>query len=435
MSNSKSVYSSLKWIKDVSKRFARVDRNGRSAVASILATLGIAFGVMTLIVVMSVMNGFQMSFIDSIMEISSYHILLNDVPEEERMNVMDYCDSSKNILSISEFYEAQTLMTGSRGREEAAIIRAVNPEIYNTDRGFRRELQIVDGDFNFSEPNSIVLGTSLARKLGVTVGSTVNLFVLSGGNDVSLFSTDRLFKVTGVFTCGYSEIKGSFAFINLEDGVKHLGNEAKKIYGLKLKRSNDDVRVILDLNKKFPEIKSVSWREYNKTFFGALRIEKNILMLMVAFIFIVVGVNIYNGMRRLVFERKAEIAILSAMGARNSEIKAIFIMRGFITGVIGAFAGVILGLLISVNTEFVFNSASKVLYYSQYLITAIFSPQTLAFVQENSSYDIYAEIPARVFFSEVFMISLFGVFAPLFASWAASKNVLKMTVSEVLHDE
>lgn len=435
MSDSKSVFTSLKWISDVSKRFARVDRNGRSAVASVLATLGIAFGVMTLIVVMSVMNGFQMSFIDSIMEISSYHILLNDVPEESKENIIKYCNENKNILSISEFYEAQTLMTGSRGREQAALIRAVNPEIYISDNGFRKELEIVDGDFRFSESNSIVLGSSLARKLGVTVGSTVNLFVLSGGNDVSLFSDDRLFKVTGVFTCGYSEINGSFAFIKLEDGIRYLGNEAKKIYGLKLKRSNDDVRVISELQKAFPDVKIVSWREYNKTFFGALRIEKNILMLMVALIFIVVGINIYNGMRRLVFERKSEIAILSAMGARNSEIKAIFIMRGFITGVIGAFAGVILGLLISVNTEFVFNFASKVLYYFQYLFTAIFSPQNIAFVQENSSYNIYAEIPARVFFSEVFMISLFGVFAPLFASWAASKNVLKMTVSEVLHDE
>lgn len=435
MNKSKSVFSSIKWISAVSKRFARVDRNGRSAAASILATLGICFGVMTLIVVMSVMNGFQMSFIDSIMEISSYHILLNEVPGSDEDLLVNFCKQNKRISSISEFYEAQTLMTGTRGREQAAIIRAVNPEIYSSDAGFRKELQIVSGNFNFVDDNSIVLGSSLARRLGVVVGSNVNLYALSGGADVDLFSGDRIFTVRGIFTSGYSEINQSFAFIKLEDGIKYFGNEAKKIWGLKLKHSNDDVRSVAELVSAFPQLQPVSWREYNKTFFGALRIEKNILLLMVALIFIVVGINIYNGMRRLVFERKSEIAILSALGASQTEIKSIFVMRGLITGATGAFFGVILGLLISVNTEFVFTAASKILYFFQYLGTAIVSPDSLAYVQENSTYNIYAEIPARIFFSEVFLISLFGVFAPLFASWAASKNVLKMTISEVLHDE
>ena len=159
------------------------------------------------------------------------------------------------------------------------------------------------------------------------------------------------------------------------------------------------------------------------------------LLLLVAIIFVVVGINIYNGMRRLVFERRSEIAILSAIGADNKDIKTIFIIRGLTTGIIGAFAGVILGLLISVNTEFLFNAAAKVMFRFQYIFTAIFNRQNLMYVQENSSYAVYANIPARVFFREVVMIALFGIISPLLASWAASKNVLKMTVAEVLHNE
>ena len=178
-----------------------------------------------------------------------------------------------------------------------------------------------------------------------------------------------------------------------------------------------------------------SWRSFNKTFFGALRIEKNMLLLLVALIFVVVAINIYNGMRRLVFERRTEIAVLSALGARKGGIKSIFIMRGFIMGTVGALTGVVLGIIISLNTDVVFTLAAKLMYGIQYLITALTDRQNLQYVQINSSYNLYASIPARLFPGEVTAITLFGVFSPLIASWAASRNVLKLTVSEVLHNE
>ena len=159
------------------------------------------------------------------------------------------------------------------------------------------------------------------------------------------------------------------------------------------------------------------------------------LLLLVALIFVVVAINIYNGMRRLVFERRTEIAVLSALGAGKAGIKSIFIMRGFLMGTVGALAGVILGIIISLNTDVVFTAAARVMYGVQYAITAITNPENLQYVQVNSSYNLYASIPARVFPGEVTAITLFGIFSPLYASWAASKNVLKMTVSEVLHNE
>ncbi len=435
MNENKSLFSNLRWIFEVSERFARVDRKGRSAVTSILATLGICFGVMTLVVVMSVMNGFQMSFIDSIVEISSYHIRVSDIEESSQEAFNAFCRDNKKIKCAVEFYDAQTLMTGARGREQSAVIRAIDPDAAIKDEGFMDEAFIVDGRFDLSQEDSIILGSVLARKLDVFPGDTVNLFVLSGGSDVNLFSEDRIFKVTGIFKSGYGEINSGYAFINIRDGEKYFGESAKKITGLKIKNYSNEVGTVAAINNAFPSVKVSSWREYNKAFFGALRIEKNMLLLLVAMIFVVVGINIYNGMRRLVFERKSEIAILSALGGKNSEIMSIFIMRGFVTGVIGAFSGLVLGLLISVNTEFVFNAASKILYYFQYAFTALVSPENVNFVQENSSYNVYANIPARVFFPEIFFITIFGILSPLSASWAASRNVLKMTVAEVLHYE
>ena len=439
MKNSNLV-TDLCWISAVSRRFARVDRKGRSAVTSALATLGICFGVMTLIVVMSVMNGFQMSFIDAILEVSSYHLRVVDVPSDEEAALVAACEADKRITACVPFYEAQALMTGGKGGAVAVNIRAADETMYSEDEGFREQLRIISGDFDFSEKDSIVLGSTLARNLGVHTGSSVNLLVLSGGSDVDLFSTDRLFTVAGVFTTGYSEINSSYAFVGTESASRYFGESAKKIWGIKLKNYDDDLKSITNIKNSLgwadeskPQIQS--WRTFNRTFFGALRIEKNMLLLLVALIFVVVAINIYNGMRRLVFERRTEIAVLSAMGARKVGIKSIFIMRGFLMGTLGALAGLFLGLLISFNTDLVFTIAAKLMYALQYLTTAITNHENLQYVQVNSSYSLYASIPARVFPAEVAAITLFGVFSPLVASWAASRNVLKMTVAEVLHNE
>ncbi len=449
----KTLYSSLRWISAVSRRFARVDRKGRSAVTSALATLGICFGVMTLTVVMSVMNGFQMSFIDSILEVSSYHLRATEIPEDKEEELLAACKANKQIRSCVPFYESQVLMTGDKGGAVAVNVRAADESIYFEDEGFRRELKMLSGSFDFSDPDSIILGSSLARNLGVRTGSKVNLLVMSGGSDVELFSSDRVFTVRGIFTTGYSEINNGYAFVGTEAAKRYFGSSAKKIWGIKLNKYDDDLKAITGLNNQLEWLESSdrknnslavdsvtgpqiqSWRNFNRTFFGALRIEKNMLLLLVALIFVVVAINIYNGMRRLVFERRTEIAVLSALGARKGSIKSIFIMRGFIMGTVGALAGVLLGIIISLNTDIVFTAAAKLMYGVQYLVTAITDRQNLQYVQVNSSYNLYASIPARIFPGEVVAITLFGIFSPLIASWAASRNVLKMTVSEVLHNE
>ncbi len=430
-----SFVKNLQWISAVSRRFARVDRKGRSAVTSTLATLGICFGVMTLTVVMSVMNGFQMSFIDAILEVSSYHLRAVNVSEKEEPLLLAACKNNKQVSACLPFYEAQALMTGEKGGAQAVNIRAAGTEIYYDDPGFNKQLKMLSGSFDLSEPDTIILGSTLARNLGVRLGSTVNLLVMSGGSDVELFSSDRIFTVRGIFTTGYAEINSGYAFVGTEAASKYFGEGAKKIWGIKLKKYDGDLRAISSLKKELPQLEILSWRSFNRTFFGALRIEKNMLLLLVALIFVVVAINIYNGMRRLVFERRTEIAVLSALGARRGGIKAIFIMRGFIMGSLGALIGVALGILISLNTDLVFTGAAKLMYAIQYLITAITDHQNLEYVQVNSSYNLYASIPARIFPGEVVAITLFGILSPLLASLAASKNVLKMTVSEVLHNE
>ena len=426
---------SYRWIFDVSRRFASVDRKSRSSATSFLAVLVICFGVMSLVTVVSVMNGFQMSFVNAIMELSSFHIRVSNLESQAEADFLDSCADSKEIRCVSPFYESQALLVGNKSKESAGIIRGVDARTCEFDEGFAREIKIVSGSFDLSSADSIVLGSYLAQSLGVTTGNTVNLLALSGGKDVELLSQNRQFKVTGIFECGYYDINQGYAFVSLEAARMYFGEDAPVFYGIKIRRPQNDGFVSAAIKNRFPDAAVQSWREYNRTFFGALRVEKNILMLLVFLIFVVVAVNIYNGMRRLVFERSQEIAALSALGGTSFQIKAIFVVRGFLTGAAGTVIGVVLGIFISLNIRSVFLAVSHCLYWLELFFTSVFSPENAAFVTENQMYAIYASIPARIIPSEVLLISLFGVLSPLLASALASRSVLKLKIAEVLHNE
>lgn len=426
----------MNWIFFVSRRFAKVDRSGRSAVTGFLASLSICFGVMTLIVTVSVMNGFQMGFIDSIMEISSAHIRVTASQDFDQQALEQQCFRPElGVVAVEPLYEAQSLLASASGRQAASLIRAVSPDIMYTDAGFAQEMQMISGEFDLSRPGYIVLGSQLARQLGVRVGSTVNMLALSGGSDVDLISDNRVFVVSGIFSCGYAEINSSYSFISMIAGEQFFGQEATKIFALKLADSENDLQVIHQLEKALPDIQTESWRSYNRSFFGALKVEKNLLMMLVFMIFVVVGVNIFNGMRRMVFERRSEIAILSALGGRKREVQLIFILRGLLTGLEGAIPGLLLGMLLCVQMDVIFDVIAKLSYWLQYLVTMATNPAMAVYVRENTMYQVYASIPARMFPVEITFITIFGVFSALAASWVASRKVLAMTLSEVLHDE
>lgn len=423
----------LNWVLFISRRFSLVDRKGSGSVTTRISILGICFGVMTLIAVMSVMNGFQAGFINSIMEISSYHVRVSEIPQDKLYEVNNYLQTNEYVNIISPMIEAQCLMDNDG--QAAAFIRAVDKSIYKTDEGFAKEMKIISGSFDLSEPQSIVLGSRLANSIQARVGEYVNLLALSGSSDTSLFSNTRLFKVTGIFHCGYADINSSYSFISLEDGRIAMGDSAPLIFSIKLKNQNLDSKFISQISQQFPSIKTESWRDYNRSFFGALRVEKNMLLFLVVLIFVVVGINIFNSMHRLVYERRPEISTLSALGGSTKMIQGVFVLRGFLTGLEGGIPGLALGLLISVQIKKIFSFLSLALYYAQLFISMIFNPEAVSYISENPMYRVYASIPAKINFSEVALITLFGIFSSTVASYIASRNVLKMNISEVLHEE
>lgn len=405
----------FRWIVFVSGRFSKVDRKGRTAVTSWLASAGVCFGVMALIVVMAVMNGFQMSSKDSIMEISSYHIRVSGIESEREKEFLDFCKANKKVFDVVPFKEVHGLMAGKNGTQTASIVRAVPENIMVDDSGFKRELKIISGKFDLAEPDSIVVGNTIAYNLKLRKGSKVNIAALGGSSDNALLSTNRIFTVKGIFFCGYAGINAGYCFINRDAGEKNFGRETPQVYGIKLKSVRDDGNVIEQIHSKFAGATAVSWREFNRSFFGVLRLEKNILFLLVFLIFVVVFINIYNSFKKLVYERKQEIAVLSAFGGNKKHVRSIFLFQGFKTGALGAVPGMILGIIASNKISVLFNF--------------------LGAISGNYMFSVYAGIPSRLFPQEVCLIFLFGLCSSMGASWLAGRSILKMTVSEVLRDE
>lgn len=396
----------------------------RHSGASSLSALGIAAGVATLIVVMAVMNGFQMSFKDAIIELSSAHVRVTGVGEE---TFIKWCKDNEDVRAAYPFKEEKAFVIGERGRESPAVIRAVPRGILQMDKGFAKELCMAEGAFldggganidggaDTSEADSlpaIVLGSSLARILGTRAGGTVTLLALSGGNDSALLDTQRVFRVAGTFRSGYSAINESCAFVSLEEAQKYFG-EGENTIAVKLVHPLRDAKAIKEIERLGG--KCQSWREYNSAFFGVLRVEKNMMLAIVAFIFVAVSVNIYNAMRREVYTRKGMIALLAAVGGRMKDIRLVFIMRGLMLGLIGSFTGVAAGLLMSANMKSIF------------MLPGI--------ITQNPMYMLYASIPARAQLGETFFIAAFALAAPLVSSWAASSAVLHLPPQETLRYE
>ena len=351
------IRNRLPWIFFISRRFAKVDSRGRAAASGVLASLGIGAGVAVLIVIISVMNGFQAGYIRSVMEISSFHIRAvqnQDQPQQNEDELLRQIKETPGVLSAVPMYEAQTLAVGKNGRQRSALIRGVPWDMMESDKGFAEQITVSSGFFDIQDEMTCVLGNTLARGLNVRPGDEINLLALSGGEETDLFSGDRKLKVTGIFSCGYADINSSFIFMSLETAGKMLGVDSAHFYGIKLVNSEDDQRCVAVLKNNIPGVDFESWRSYNRSFFGALKIEKNVLMMLSFLIFVVVGVNIFNSMRRMVYEHHEETAVLSALGAQKKEVQLVFLLQGLTTGLYGAVPGLFAGLAICARMKDVF---------------------------------------------------------------------------------
>jgi lipoprotein-releasing system permease protein len=439
----------FKWIGFVAFRYMRGRRRNSTSPAPVLAILGIAVGVLALTVIIAVMNGFQLGFIESILEISSYHLRIDSFPPgPEGAALIEKIETLSSVVSAVPFHEIQGITQGRRSSQTGAVVRGLPPDALKRDRGMAEKLVFEGGSFDLRGEDSILLGAELARRLGLKLQDQFTLVSVSGDilSAIGREGENSRFIVTGIFRTGFYEYDLSWGFINLQRASLLAGETERPVLGIKLKsrwqveNALQQVRSLL-ASEGMGGLEVHSWREYNRAFFGALRTEKLFMFILVGLIFIIVGLNIFQAQRRSVLERREEIGLFRAVGATDLAVRLVFVWDGCIIGFTGASIGMALGLLISNNIgafftllEGVVNGIIRVLN----LVTAgLFGANTAeeGFAVFSSTIFYIKEIPSRVIPHEVLFIFMFGFLSALLAAWFASGRISRIKPAEVLRYE
>jgi lipoprotein-releasing system permease protein len=430
----------VNWILFTSFRYLKAKRDNKLLGPSTLAVAGISIGVMALISVLGVMNGFQLGFIEDIININSFHIRVYSDQRDVNKETMNTLLEIEGVESVLPFMDIQTLIKGRFSDFEAVNIRAVPGNIRNYDSNMAEQLNLVDGDLEIKGSDSIILGNQLASRLGVGVNDYINLVSMEGTSFKTLTPSDKQFEVTGLFQSGYYNFDRSMGFTILANSKSLASGKESITYGIKLFDKYNDPDVVIKIqNELETDYVIQSWRDFNTSFFTALRTEKTAMMLVIGLIFLVVGVNIKHSLERSVVEKREEIGVLMSLGSTSGEIKGVFIIEGFIIGLLGGFLGLFFGLLITTNINSVFRGVDQIMQSAGILLQVIISPlinENIKLVSMYSSENFYiTEVPVRIIYSEIVLIFIFAVISSTWASFAASKAITKYKPSEVLRYE
>ena len=393
-------------------RYLRARRRERFiSVITLISLIGITLGVATLIVVMSVMNGFRSELIDRILGLNG-HIVLQpiDTPLDDYDAVAAAIAEVDGVVGVVPLIESQVLASG-RGSSSGALIRGVREQDLASVPGLTENV-ILGSLVAFDDAGGLAIGSRLAVSLGVTLGDQVTLITPDGPvTPFGVTPADRTFEIIAVFEIGMSEYDASFVFLPFDDAQAFLGmgNEASaiEIYVAE----PDEVSVIR------PEIEAVmdrqaflvDWRQRNTTFFSALEVERNVMFLILALIVLVAALNIVSGLTMLVKEKGRDIAILRTLGATRGAVMRIFFVTGAAIGTVGTLAGLVLGAVVTWNVESLRGLIAKLTG------TEIFSPELY----------YLSTLPAEMDGGEVFMVVVmaFGLsyLATLYPAWRAAR--------------
>ena len=434
---SSSLSATCAWVLYVASRYIFKGRGN----SPVLSVLGIAVGVLALIVIIAVMNGFQLGFIESIIEISSYHIRLESFPPDKINEIQQIILSIPGVRAAVPFKEYQALARGRRSGQQAILVRGLNEDALEIDRMMESRLDFEEGYFDLSDPGYILLGAELARRLGIGTGDNVTVFSITGILSAEEEGGLDNFIVRGIFRTGYYEYDCSWAIVNMQS-ESFIANESDLKLGIKISNRFNDRNLLEQARRRLSSYEGIilsSWRDYNRSFFGALRTEKLFMFILVGLIFIVVGLNIFQAQRRAVLQRREEIGLLRAVGGTEKAVRFVFVCDGAIIGLSGAGIGLFTGLLIASNIQQFFSLIETIVNSVIGVINGLINIFGLGWVGYFAVFSpaifYIKEIPSRILPHEVVIIFMFGFLSALAASWFASRKISKIQPAEVLRYE
>ncbi|MGO3124060.1 MAG: lipoprotein-releasing ABC transporter permease subunit [Advenella sp.] len=336
-------------------------RKGDRFVSFIAGTsmVGIALGVAALIIVLSVMNGFQVDVRDRMLSVLPHIQLV--VPNEDPVAVTDnwqklaeQAKQNPQVEGASAFVAAGGML--ARGDVLKGVeIRGIDPK----NEGNVSELpqQMINGSLDSLEPGSfkLVIGSNLAQYMGVTVGDTLLLMTPQGSINPSGFSPRmRQFTVSGIFSSGHYEYDSNMAFIAVKDAAVLFRDVGSAGVRLKIHDMIGAPEVATQLTNSLPPgVVARDWTMDNRTWFAAVKTEKRMMFLILVLIVAVAAFNLLSSLVMAVKDKQSDIAILRTLGVSPFQIGKIFLVQGSLIGFIGTFLGVLCGCLVAYNIDVV----------------------------------------------------------------------------------
>jgi len=335
----------------VIKRYLKPKRKeGILKIISLFSFLGIGLGVATLIIVMSVMNGFRTDLIGKLL-LFQPHVLVYqfDDYENSKQNIEKYLKINKIQLSkINLSYQIQALIL-SKEINKGSVVRALEKKDFLNDQLINKN--IIDGNINNFGKNYVSIGSNLSESLGAWVGDKIT--VLSTVKESTPFGNvpkQFTFVIGSIFKTGIYEFDNNYILIDIATSAEFLSKQNEN-RNIEIRLNNADQANLVKNLIMQNNYKAFSWIDNNKTFYDALLVERNVMFIILTLIIIVAAFNIISGLTILVKNKTKEIAILKTIGFSSFSINKIFFITGSSIGAAGTLFGVILGVLFSYNIE------------------------------------------------------------------------------------
>ena len=373
--------------------------------------LGIALGVAALIIVLSVMNGFQKEVRDRMLGVISHIEVFapNGLALPDPQKTLTEIKANPNVVGAATFIAAQALL--ARGEDmKGTLVRGIDPALEGqvTDLAAASGptlAKLVPGGFG------VVLGGELARSMGVREGDVVTLIAPSGQvTPAGVVPRLKQLSVVGTFDSGHYEYDSALVMLHQVDAAKIFRLEGPTGIRIKLKDLHQAREVAQELSRTLSgDLLIRDWTRQNKTWFAAVQLEKRMMFIILTLIVAVAAFNLVSTLVMTVTDKRADIAILRTLGASPKSIMGIFVVQGAMVGVIGTLAGLLLGLGVAFNIDVLVPALEK-------LLSANFLPKDIYLISRMPSEPLYADI------MPIAVIALILAFlATLYPSWRASR--------------
>ena len=389
-------------------------KEGFLKIISIFSFLGIALGVAILIIVMSVMNGFKNELTKKILGLNP-HIVI----EPNSFNIdNEYILRIKKKftdVSLSKTYSGEGVAI-SNDKAKGLILKGVNVEEEKIKEFFKKNL--TSGKIENFKNNSVFIGTELAFNLNLKEGESINLMSSAFiATPLGGLPKQENFKIAGTFNTGFLEFDQNIVFLNIQDALSIFDKSPKdqniELYLTDPLKANQYKNQIEIIN---PNFFIYTWADLNKSLFSALKVERNVMFIILTLIIIVAAFNIISGLTILIKNKTKEIAILKTLGLSNASIKKSFFLTGFSIGFLATLTGIFLGIIFSINIE-------KFRVFLSTVFNLEIFPTDIYFLEK---------LPSEINFQSILIIFFLSLFVSAIASYIPANNIIKMKTFRAL---